>query len=207
MLDLKSKWNQLAQEYSQDSSLIGSLWEEIELAYTHKKRHYHNLNHIAYMLNKAYEFHDEIEDMGIFSFSIFYHDIVYNTSKKDNEEKSAQLAKKRLEKLGLSDEQILKCEHQIIATKLHNEQSSSDTNYLVDIDLAILAEDWPIYLNYTLQIRKEYSIYPEFMYRKGRKKVLHHFLDMDRIFKTDTFFQAREQNARKNLEKELNSLL
>lgn len=44
------------------------------------------------------------------------------------------------------------------------------------------------------------------MYNRGRKKALKHFLEMDRIFKTDYFFQKYENQARINLQKELEIL-
>jgi predicted metal-dependent HD superfamily phosphohydrolase len=52
-------------------------------------------------------------------------------------------------------------------------------------------------------VRKEYLIYPDLIYNPGRKKVLHHFLAMDRIFKTDFFYNKFEQQARQNLRKEI----
>lgn len=56
------------------------------------------------------------------------------------------------------------------------------------------------------QVRKEYSIYPDLLYKPGRKKVLQHFLQMERIFKTQVFYDKYETQSRRNLEKELNQL-
>jgi len=72
-----------------------------------------------------------------------------------------------------------------------------------DADLSILGAEWPIYHNYTDQIRQEYAIYPDFMYKPGRKKVLLHFLKMERIFKTDYFYITFEAQAIKNIKQEL----
>ncbi len=55
----------------------------------------------------------------------------------------------------------------------------------MDADLSILGQDLEIYLGYTREIRKEYSIYPDVLYKPGRKKVLRYFLDLESIFKTD----------------------
>ena len=78
-----------------------------------------------------------------------------------------------------------------------------DTNFLLDADLAILGQDRKIYENYIQHIRKEYSIYPDFMYKPGRKKVLIHFLEFEEIFKTDYFKVKYEEKARENIQKEL----
>jgi predicted metal-dependent HD superfamily phosphohydrolase len=40
----------------------------------------------------------------------------------------------------------------------------------LDADLSILGKDLDTYLAYTKMIRKEYSIYPDFLYKPGRKK-------------------------------------
>ncbi|HET7178254.1 MAG TPA: hypothetical protein VFI14_00955 [Chryseosolibacter sp.] len=52
-------------------------------------------------------------------------------------------------------------------------------------------------------MRREYSMYPDFLYRPGRRKVLQYFLDMERIFKTEEFASKFEKQARGNLEREL----
>jgi predicted metal-dependent HD superfamily phosphohydrolase len=49
-------------------------------------------------------------------------------------------------------------------------------------------------------------MYPDFLYRPGRRKVLQHFLDMERIFKTEEFASKFEKQARVNLGWELRGL-
>ena len=200
---MKSRWHTLASSYSSDQELIDGLWQEIEEQYSGRKRHYHNLNHLGYMIDKALEHQAYLGDLNTVLFSIFYHDIVYNVKRQDNEQKSEDLAKERLVKLELQDDQIARCQMQIIATKEHHSQEDSDTNYLVDIDLAILGEDAETYESYTQMIRKEYAIFPMFLYKAGRKKILRHFLEMDHIFKTDWFHENYEPQARENLKAEL----
>jgi len=75
-----------------------------------------------------------------------------------------------------------------------------------DADLSILGQSWEVYFTYSKHVRKEYGQYPLFLYKKGRKKVLKHFLDMERIFKTDHFFELYEKHARVNLQRELEIL-
>jgi predicted metal-dependent HD superfamily phosphohydrolase len=55
-------------------------------------------------------------------------------------------------------------------------------------------------------IRKEYNFYPDFMYKPGRQKVLQHFIQMPRIYKTDYFHDRYEEKARDNLHVELKEL-
>ena len=79
-------------------------------------------------------------------------------------------------------------------------------NFLLDADLAILGKDWETYENYIKQIRKEYSIYPDFLYNLGRKKILIHFLEFEEIFKTEHFKAKYEKIARENIQKEISML-
>jgi predicted metal-dependent HD superfamily phosphohydrolase len=63
----------------------------------------------------------------------------------------------------------------------------------VDADLSILSQDPATYLIFTINVRKEYSVYPDFVYKTGRKNVLNHFLRMNQIYKTDFFFHRFEK--------------
>jgi predicted metal-dependent HD superfamily phosphohydrolase len=116
------------------------------------------------------------------------------------------VAHDQLTRLGIPNDKIARCQQQIIATKEHQYNSDNDTNYLVDMDLAILGESPEIYKDYSGKIREEYAVYPDFLYKKGRKKVLQHFLGMGIIFKTEEFRDIYEQQARENLNTELQEL-
>jgi predicted metal-dependent HD superfamily phosphohydrolase len=203
MEELRTIWNALCGRYTDNRELVRELWTEIEEKYSTGKRPYHNLEHLQYMAEKAMMYRESLMDFDTILFSICYHDIVYKPGRQDNEHKSAQIARDRLSRLGLADESVAKCLEQIIATKDHKENADPDTSYLLDMDLAILGESPKIYRAYTAKIRQEYAIYPDFLYKRGRKKVLQHFLQMDRIFKTKDFHAAYEKQARENLEAEL----
>lgn len=203
MINLQEIWNQLASKYSGDSQFVKKLWEEIEFSYTNKNRYYHNLGHLEYMIEKAQQYKEKLTDPDTVFFSIFYHDIVYDPKRQDNEQKSAEIARENLSRLGVPSEKIVNCQNQIISTKAHSRSIENDINYLLDFDLAILGESPELYTDYTKKIRKEYSIYPDFLYKRGRKKVLQHFIEMDRIFKTEEFYNNYERQARENMKTEL----
>ena len=46
-------------------------------------------------------------------------------------------------------------------------------------------------------------MYPDFLYRKGRKKVLKHFLEMDNIYKTELFQNLWEYETKENINYEI----
>jgi predicted metal-dependent HD superfamily phosphohydrolase len=186
--------------------LIDKLWTEIASHYSKRNRHYHNLRHLNNLLRELYIIKDKINDWPIIVFSIAYHDIIYNTLKQDNEAKSGNIAYERLGLLDIAPDRKNKCREQILATKGHNRSDDNDTNYFTDADLAILGYDYFSYKKYTEQIRKEYKMYPDLIYKPGRQKVLKHFLQMPTIYKTDYFIERYEEQARNNMMYELNVL-
>lgn len=205
-MNMRNQFEQLGLSFTKDMSLIDCLWEEIETQYSEKGRHYHNLLHLENMFSELEEVKTNIVDFTSVSFSVFYHDIIYNASSKSNEEKSALKAKERLAELDVSQDTITVIYDQILATKLHQKSENEDTNYLLDADLSILGKNFEDYLAYTRMIRKEYSIYPDLLYKPGRKKVLKHFLELDSIFKTDYFKKKYEVQARSNIAAEIQLL-
>ena len=205
-MDSKTTFIQLVRRYSYDEQVANTHWNEIEKCYSHKKRHYHTLIHIGSLLNELNEVKDLVNDWDTLLFSVFYHDIVYNISKTNNEEKSAEFAAKQLLAINFPPIKIDLCKEQILATKGHLLNVDNDTNLFTDADLSILGKSPEIYREYMSQIRKEYSVYPDFVYKPGRKKVVSHFLDMENIYKTAFFFEKYEAQARVNLQNELKGL-
>ena len=192
--------------YTDNKSLIDELWAEIEQYYSGKKRYYHTLQHLENVLTQLIEVKEQIKKWEIILFTLYYHDVIYNALKSDNEEKSAQLAELRMKQIGLKNGMIEQCKLQILATKKHLISIDSDTNYFTDADLSVLGQSWEIYVIYYENVRKEYAIYPDFIYNPGRKKVLNHFLQMENIFKTDYFRTKFDKQAKLNMSQEINSL-
>lgn len=204
MLFLKNTFIPLVEKYNAD--IAQDLCAEIEMHYTEKQRHYHTLQHLEYMLLQLQNVQPAIEDWDSVLFALFYHDIIYKSTQKDNEEKSAALAEERLSQLGFHEVQKQRCIEHILATKAHLLSKDNDTNLFTDADLSILGAPREQYKTYCQQVRKEYSIYPDFLYNPGRKKVLQHFLSMDRIYKTGYFYNSFEETARENLATEISIL-
>ena len=89
---LKETFIELLTNYTDSDNLTDELWTEIEKNYTNKKRHYHTLQHLDNLLTQLTEVKDQIQNWNTILFTLYYHDIVYNSLKSDNEEKSAELA-------------------------------------------------------------------------------------------------------------------
>lgn len=203
---LTTEFHQVLNYYQIQDKVKNTLWAEIENEHTDSSRHYHNLNHLNHLYDQLLKVKSEIKDWQTVILAIVYHDVVYKSTKSNNEEKSAEFATKRLQELEVPQVLIERVQEIILATKSHNISTKHDINLFTDADISILGQDWESYLVYTQQIRKEYAIYPDIMYKAGRKKVLTHFLEMNRLYKTAFFFDLYEETARLNIKKELRLL-
>ncbi|WP_298541934.1 hypothetical protein [uncultured Aquimarina sp.] len=203
---LKEVFISLVSAYSEDNEYVTSLWNEIAENHSKKSRYYHNLSHLENLYQNLLFIKEEISDWDITLFALFYHDFEYNVLKKDNEDQSAKKAIEVLHYLSIASERIELCKNMILATQGHQVSENTDINYFTDADLSILGSKWEEYEVYFKNVRKEYKYYPNFMYNKGRIKVLKHFIDMPRIFKTEHFYNTLENKAKNNLQQEINLL-
>ena len=206
---LKQNWFALLSRFTDNTGLLMSSWEQIKRHYTHKSRAYHNLTHLHNMFAEVKKWEGHIEDREVLHFTIWFHDIIYNALKKDNELRSAEVAKGILEQTSLDKGRIEHCYQQILLTINHQPSVSAnlDDRFLIDFDLEILSRDWASYKNYSQQIRKEYWMYPFVLYKKGRKKAMRHFLERDSIYQTPFYQKEKEAQARQNIEREIKELL
>ncbi|MEM8900794.1 MAG: hypothetical protein AAGC85_21960 [Bacteroidota bacterium] len=204
---LHELWIALFAPLDLEEKQIENVWLYLLKQYGGRGRAYHNLTHISTMMSLWQRHKVAFQDSDILAFSIFFHDIIYNPLRKDNELKSAEYASTILQKAGVDQERTQHCYQQILLTKSHQGPDlTQDAKYLLDFDLEILGRDWEAYEVYTQQIRREYRIYPWPIYKKGRKAVLKHFLELPHIYQTPHFQQSLESKARENLKKELHIL-
>ncbi|RAW03101.1 HD domain-containing protein [Pseudochryseolinea flava] len=206
MDNLETTFKTVARTFTSDGALIDRVWYTITSAHGERTRHYHNLSHLEHLLNELAGVRQHISDWPSIVFAIVFHDVVYNSTSKSNEENSALMAGKLLTEMHVPLQTIGQCKDIIQATKSHFISPNTDINYFTDADLSILGADWDQYEAYTKAIRKEYKFYPAVLYNPGRKKVLTHFLSMSQIYKTTYFFDRYEKSARQNLARELEKL-
>jgi predicted metal-dependent HD superfamily phosphohydrolase len=204
---LHTRWVSLTSRYAPDTSLIESLFNSIVEHYSEKDRAYHNLSHIQSLLSLSEALSDKIQNQDALYFAIWFHDVIYDTKRSDNEEKSAEFAVEALASLGIPEQTIALAREMILATKHHRGADLSwDTNAFLDLDTSILGAPEEIYKEYSRAIRKEYSWVPSFLYRKGRLKVLNDFLEREYIYSTEELRARYEPQARHNIAEEVRAL-
>jgi predicted metal-dependent HD superfamily phosphohydrolase len=187
------------------SSLIsGSIRAELVRAYAAPDRHYHGLAHIETLLDLAQANADAIADAGAVEAAIWFHDAIYDSRRKDNEERSADLAAARLAGTATSD-RIAHITAMIRATAGHampavrDPATAQDCALFLDMDLAILGSPPREFEAYEQAVRREYGWVSEPQWIAGRRAVLETFLARPSIYATPRFQATHEAAARRNL--------
>lgn len=208
METLKLQWSVLAKKYSNDISLINQCFDLIVNAYTESHRYYHNLAHIQSMLLEIENSTDNFLDKDSLLFATWFHDIIYNPQKHDNEAQSAKVAISYLTQLSVPEDKIELVKALILATANHTKAptDNNNLNFFLDCDLKVLSFKREDYIQYAKNIRKEYQHVIDFLYKSGRRKILKKFLESSSIYRTDYFKSNYEVAARANLSFELEIL-
>ncbi len=205
---VQEMFHEIFSKYTDEKTVI-KLFADVIKCYTAKSRHYHDMNHIYSMCVSWGLFKNKLVNPDVIFMAIIYHDIIYKPIKSNNEEKSSEYFEKNIAPLlNLNNSFVLEVCIAILATK-HDEASkeyyidSTDIQYLLDFDLHVLGTPHESeYEWYRDGVRKEYKIYPDCLYKPGRKKVLESFLKRKSIYLTKDW-QVSEKKARKNLRNEI----
>ena len=177
--------------------------DELVAAYTAPGRHYHNLAHIEDCLGAL----ARVENLSplereIDGRDIWWHDVVYDATRADNEELSARLAEAHVH-ADISRE----VGRLIRLTRTHQVLPDDRLGaILISIDLSILGAEPARYDAYAAAIRQEFIHVPERDYRAGRARVLSQFAARPVIFPDAAFAARYDRQARENLARELASL-
>jgi predicted metal-dependent HD superfamily phosphohydrolase len=156
---------------------------------------------------------DEIERLGAqfvalraMQLAAFFHDVIYDVSRQDNELHSADELMQRLSDLADHDELELAA-NAIRATASHAATGDADIDLFVDIDMGVLGAPWPAYARYAHGVWAEFvPVYGETAFRHGRLELfLQPLLSCGEVFITRQF-QPRTQLALNNLKREADIL-
>jgi predicted metal-dependent HD superfamily phosphohydrolase len=207
---VQAAWGDLLHRHGISGAAADTVLTELVAAYAEPHRHYHTLDHIAAVLRLLDEHGAGVADQDAIRLAILFHDAIYDPARQDNEAASAALAARQLALLGFPPPLIAKAERFILATR-HSADAEiapadADLALLLDLDLAVLAAAWPEYRAYADAIRLEYAVYPDAVYRPGRRRVLESFLARERIYRTERLRALWEAPARANLAHEIAEL-
>jgi len=199
--ELRAQWSGLWQRLGASGDPV-PVYQDLVRRYSEQGRTYHNLRHVEHCLAEL----GAIPEADDVAFALWFHDAVYDFKAKDNEERSAVLAKRAAQAAALPIWFGAQVETLILATKHQSPPKSAKEMLIVDIDLAILGQDRDRFDEYERQIRLEYSWVPQEAFVKGRAEVLARFLQRTRIYSTEMFSSKYEAIARENLTRSIKAL-
>lgn len=203
---LRNKWVNLWGRLGIQEEL-NQLFFELIKSYSQKHRYYHNLTHIEKGLSEFDSVKEFLDNPDELEMAWWFHDIIYDPKRKDNEEKSARFASRKLTLAGIGDKTIDTVKRLILTTKHHETETDliqrDDEKYIVDIDLSILGKPREEFDEYERNIRKEYYWASDEHFREGRSRILKMFINRTYIYHTDFFRQKYEEQARMNIERSL----
>ena len=174
-------------------------YTELVTVYSETHRAYHTFTHIKTCLQHFDTVEKNATHPDEIRMALWFHDAVYQPFSATNEEDSAAWAVAFLEANEVAPEIITRVHALIMTTKSHDPQMPGDQHLIMDIDLSILGANPVIYAQFEKDIRTEYELVPDDIYKPERRKILEGFLGRPRLFINPHFFNALEQQARVNL--------
>ena len=188
-----------------------SVLAELRRRYAEPQRAYHDWRHVEALLTLFEEAKPLLSDPTAVLYAVLFHDAVYDPTRTDNEDRSADLLRASL--AGTLDastsEQAVSL---VLATKKHvvpeglDDAGRSDAAIFLDMDLSILGADELRFDAYEGEIRAEYGHVLQEQFRAGRTRALETFASRDRLYLSDWGHARFEAQARRNIARSLSRL-
>jgi predicted metal-dependent HD superfamily phosphohydrolase len=192
-----SRWSELSARLGLTNPLVAFRW--LESHYRERARRYHDARHINECLRQLDRCRHPEASNPLVEYALWFHDAIYNTFSKKNEERSAGAAVEVLERSGRPPADCALARRLILATRHGVQPTEPPLQLLVDIDLSILGASAERYAEFELQIRAEYWWVPTGMYRRQRAAILQSFVQRPSIYATHEFREQYERQARNNI--------
>lgn len=198
---LDRRWRALWTRIDRPAPSLRSILD----AYAAPGRAYHTLEHLVECLRAFDAYAGPIPDT-LAELALWYHDLVYDTTRDDNEARSAARAVEDLRDAGVDEADVLEVARLILETRHVTAATDPRAAVVCDADLAILGADPARFARYEAAIREEYAWVPEAQYRAARADILRRFLARPHIYATAPARDALEARARANLHRSLAAL-
>jgi len=205
-VDLMREWMRLLTASASTGDVAGAGSRLIE-AYAEPHRRYHDVRHLREVLGHIDNLAPAAQDADLVRLAAWFHDAVYDPTRADNEDASAQVAALTLAALGVPTPRHTAVARLVRLTATHDPGVGDDDGaVLCDADLAILGSDAVRYAEYCADVRAEYVAVPDEAFAVGRAEVLRRLLAREPLFRTPPARSRWEAQARDNMSLELHRL-
>jgi predicted metal-dependent HD superfamily phosphohydrolase len=190
-------------------TLPAEQWTALEAAYATPPRAYHSFDHVREV---ARHFDTVAQGPGwrqpgeVF-VAVLYHDAIYVPGRKDNESRSAELAREHCgERWPVAGLDIARSAELIELTARHGhlapDEIDAEAALFLDCDMAILGAEPSVFDAYDRAIAAEYrGRVPGWMFEFNRRRFLKNLLARERIFLSGFFHARLDAPARANLKR------
>jgi len=193
----------LLSTWGADEPAVRAAATDLVVRYAEPHRRYHAAEHIEEML----EVTDRLGATDEVTCAVWFHDVIYDPIRDDNEARSAGYARQALTSLGATGGFADEVARLVESTRLHDPLAGDRNGQaLCDADLAILGAPADRYERYVRDVRAEYVHVSDDEWQAGRTRVLEHFLARPTLFFAQEVRDACDAQARTNLRAELTSL-
>lgn len=195
----KRRFEQLWSRCTDSCGDMGGLFVEVARSYGEGHRRYHTPEHVEHCLDQFDAARPLMDDPDSVELALWYHDIIYDVVRRDNEARSADLFEQRARE-GMSAERVRTVRDLIMVT-VHSRvlPASADEGYMVDIDLSSFGLPWERFLVDSVAVRDEFGHLSDEEFYARQRNFLVALLEREHFCCT-SFFRARhEDQARKNI--------
>lgn len=185
-----------------------SLLADLRARHAEPQRAYHTWAHIEALLALYRETQPLLNDPEAVLYAILFHDAVYEPTRADNEERSADLLREAARDL-LAPATLERAAGLVLATKKHavpadwDEAARADAALFLDMDLSILGADEARFDAYEQEVRAEYAFVSDPLFKAGRARILSDLAGRKSLFLSDWGRARFEGQARRNIARSL----
>ena len=195
----------------QPLTLSPEQWSALQAAYATPPRSYHHFGHVHALLRHCQWVQEGPgwQQPAEIQLAVLYHDAVYESGRKDNEARSAELAAGSiLHWLPDAGIDVARVRELILLTARHGTLGPADVDaeaaLFLDCDMAILGAPPAVFDAYDRGVAEEYAgKVPRVLYRMGRRRFLKGLLARPRIYLSELFQARFDGPARDNLARTL----
>ena len=181
------------------------VFEEVHAYYSEPGRHYHTPKHIEHCLDQFDLAVSEMDDADSVEMAIWFHDLVFDITAKDNELQSArrfvELARDSMEpdfKIRVYD--------LIMATAHPRLPKTNDEEFMLDIDLSSFGLPWDDFVRDSSAVRQESPQLSDAEFFPGQRAFLESLVGREHFYFTEFFRSRIEETARGNIRRHLKNL-
>lgn len=178
----------------------------LEAAYAGSTRAYHHYGHAQDVLGHVEEVQHQVgwQHPQEVRLAALYHDAIYDPARKDNEARSAELAREHLARWMPGRADADRVAELILLTARHGQfkpgELDPEAELFLDCDMAILGAAPEAFDAYHCGIAAEYRGHvPGWLFKVKRKQFLKALLGTERIFLSPHFHARLDTAARNNL--------